>query len=106
MEEYNFKAINSNGITVTGSIKGDNYSKVLKELESTGLQPFYLNKSTVQEKKESKHKTSSSNSVSFSLNKHNSVLLFTKQLANLLKAGIQLDEALDIIINLLKGKVI
>lgn len=102
LEEYNYKAINSNGTTITGTIKGDNYSKVLKELESSDLQPFYLSKNSVEGKKESNRKTIQPNSISFSINKQKSVLLFTKQLANLLKAGIQLDEALDIIINLFK----
>ena len=98
MEEYNYKAINKEGATISGSIRGDSYSKVLQELESAGLQPFYLSKANGQERKKSRGEKS----LSFSPNKHSSVLLFTKQLANLLKAGIQLDEALDIIINLFK----
>lgn len=98
MEEYKYKAINKEGATITGSIMGDSYAKVLRELESAGLQPFYLRKANSQERRERKEQRT----YSFSSSKHGSVLLFTKQLANLLKAGIQLDEALDIILNIFK----
>lgn len=102
MKDYSYKAINQNGLTVTGNIKGDSYSNVLEELESSGLQPFYLDKNTKEKNSDIESKRNSSKNFSLSVNKYNSALLFTKQLANLLKAGIQLDEALDIIINLFK----
>ena len=73
MEEYKYKAINKEGATITGSIMGDSYTKVLRELESAGLQPFYLRKANSQERRESKEQRTHS----FSSSKHGSVLLFT-----------------------------
>ena len=52
MEEYKYKAINKEGATITGSIMGDSYTKVLRELESAGLQPFYLRKANSQERRQ------------------------------------------------------
>lgn len=104
MEEYNYKAITQSGETVAGSISGDSYPKVMSQLEQDGLQPFYLKRADKIDNKKVE-KGSDVSSFSFSFNKHNDIMLFTKQLANLLQAGIQLNEALSVIIGLFKESI-
>ncbi len=44
LEIYNYKAISHSGVTVDGSISGENYQKVVEKLEQDGLQPYSLEK--------------------------------------------------------------
>lgn len=99
MERYYYKAFNQRGDTVEGRISGKSYSKVVSQLEQDGLEPFSLKK-IEENNKASKDK--SFKTYSFSNNKQKNIIIFTKQLANLLKAGIQLGDALEIIVKLFK----
>src|SRR5690554_2484094 len=99
MERYYYKAFNQSGDTVEGSISGSSYSKVLRLLERDGLEPFSVLK-IEEDKEHGKERTF--RIFSFSSNKNTNIIIFTKQLANLLRAGIQLGEALDIIGRLFK----
>ncbi len=102
LEIYNYKAISHSGDTVDGSISGENYQKVLKKLEQDGLEPYSLEKADDGELDQKENISQKFASNAFSLSKHKSVLIFTKQLANLLQSGIQLNEAFAVIIGLFK----
>lgn len=96
MEKYFYKAFNQNGDIVEGSISGSSYSKVIELMEKDGLEPYSVLKIDEEGKTVEKRP---SRTPSFS---GNNIIIFTKQLANLLKAGIQLGEALEIIGKLYK----
>ncbi|MFP4662093.1 MAG: type II secretion system F family protein [Halanaerobiales bacterium] len=103
MQEYKYKAVDNKGVTVQGKISGESYQKIIKILEKEGLHPFELIKQENNKlKKDTEKKVTALNQGFFTLNRHKNVLLFSKQLANLLKSGVQLNESLAIIINLFK----
>ncbi len=93
MARFIYKAIKrNNGEIVEGSMEAESKEKALEILENRELSPYNLQ----EEKKDMSDKKSGS---FFKKNK-NELILFTRQLGNLLRAGIQLDEALQIIKNL------
>lgn len=93
MAQFIYKAIKrNNGEIVEGSMEAESKEKALEILENRELSPYNLQ----EEKKDMSDKKSGS---FFKTNK-NELILFTRQLGNLLRAGIQLDEALQIIKNL------
>lgn len=98
MVEYKYKAINQEGDSVSGVMKADGYQQIINQLEQEGLQLYDLAK--IESNKGDGNTTFSYRGISF--NKKKNVLIFTRQLANLLKAGVQINEAMKLIIALLK----
>jgi type II secretory pathway component PulF len=94
MAQFTYKAINQDtGQTVEGIIDADNSTIALEKIEAKNLSPFSLEEGTKVEIKDT---------TSLFINKENNLILFTSQLANLLKSGIQLGEALGITQRLIK----
>ena len=94
MPQYEYRAINQSGQEVSGVIQADEEKLATKQVEEKGLHLFDL-----KEKEEEK-----SRNVTFSgmKSRGSNLILFTKQLANLLQAGVQLGDALKIISQIFK----
>lgn len=111
MGKYIYKAYDNTGHLVEDELKAEDKKQALDFIQQNGLYPFKL-----QEISDPNFTTFSSTDIesgnkfkdrtgSFSFNvrgKKGDLMLFTRQLANLLGAGIQLGEALKIITELLK----
>ncbi|MBM7623782.1 type II secretion system F family protein [Sporohalobacter salinus] len=97
MAQFDYQALDNQGQTVNGVIEGRNLREAKNKLQSRDLHVFEIDKQESQEE--------DNNSFSGQLNLFNNdnLISFTKQLANLLGAGIQLGEALQIISNLMSG---
>lgn len=91
--KFAYEAINPDtGDTITGSIEAKSQDEALEKIEAQSLSPFNL-----KEEKDKQRKKK------FIFPKRGeNLILFTHQLANLLKAGVQLGEALEIVHRLLK----
>ena len=98
MAQFDYQAIDSQGREVTGSIEALNLSAAKKDLQEQDLYIYEL--TTAQSS--SKPGAVKSKKINF-FQQQDDVLAFTKQLANLLEAGIQLGEALEIINQLSAG---
>ncbi len=101
MTRYIYKALKETGETITGTVHSSDYQNALTNLEAQGLYPFSLEeeRDRRQVKKNGQKQIFSS---LFLKNKNDNLILFTRQLANLLLAGIQPGEALKKISHLLK----
>ena len=92
MAQFNYQAIDNQGQEVTGSIEALNIEEAKRNLQQQNLYVFSLTTAGTSEEQASATETQ----VNF-FQQQDDILAFTKQLANLLGAGIQLGEALEII---------
>jgi len=92
MTNFYFKAVASDGQVRTGAIHAENERWVAQELRRQGLTPVYVGS---QPKKSFELKLPS-----FSGAKRRDVLFFTQELSTLLNAGVPLDRALSITVEL------
>ncbi|MFW5972253.1 MAG: type II secretion system F family protein [Bacillota bacterium] len=92
MVEYNYKYYNDIGDVVEGVIDADAREDAVARLSSQDIQPF-----SVELRKEAGSENISSSSSMNLRSKRSNIILFTRQLANLLLAGVQLSQALLII---------
>ncbi len=96
MALYAYQAINNHsGKIKEGNIEAKSKSEAIKNLEEEGFSVFKL-------EQEDQVKAKKSLSTSFFSSKKSNLLLFTQQLANLLKSGIRLGQALKIVEGLVK----
>jgi len=94
MVKFSYKAINDKGQEVKGKMEALDTDDAKKRLTKQRLHVFELDQID---------KESSSATFSFALaRKNENRILFTRQLSNLLGAGVQLGESLQVIIKLLK----
>lgn len=98
MAEYTYQAYNKNGKQVTGSIEAVTENEATKKLSIKGLYPFKLE---LRSKLENKNSNKLRYSISY--NKSDMQIFFTRQLANLLLAGVQLADALNILIKMMNN---
>ena len=92
MTSFHFRAVASDGQIRTGAIHGESERLVAYELRRQGLTPVYVGK---EAKKSLEIKLPS-----FSGGRKKDVLFFTQELSTLLNAGVPLDRALSITIEL------
>lgn len=93
MVSFSYKALKENGKMVSGSIKAENQKLALLDLEERGLFPY-----EIKIEKDNTNK----GIFKISIFKRDELIQFTRQLANLLLAGIKLGESLEIIGRLLQ----
>jgi type II secretory pathway component PulF len=93
MVEFLYKGYNKKGKEVSGTIEALDRNLALEKLETRDIHPFNLT-----EKGEVKNKPG----VNQVKNRSGELILFTRQLGSLLRAGIQLGEALELISRMLK----
>lgn len=93
MTVFLYKGFNGKGKKVRGTIEALNSNLALEELEARDIYPYNL-VSRDKEKAQSEPERLQ--------NRTDELILFTRQLGSLLKAGIQLGESLDLISRMLK----
>lgn len=96
MNEYSYRAYERTGKEVSGTLRADTKKLALAELERKGLHLFAI------EEKDGEKQTQTAFRFSRE-QRSDGLIIFTRQLANLLLAGIQLGEALQFIGKILKG---
>jgi len=94
MPVYNYKAYDKTGKIVNGVIEAKDKTMVITRLQSSNYFPI-----SIEEQKEKKAKGIN---LSFLLKgvRQKDILIFTQQLSTLLNAGVPLDRALSIIVEL------
>src|SRR5690554_4303209 len=91
MSEFDYRGYNAQGEEVSGVVTADEREQVLDELEEKGVYPFELNL-----------RNEGKADLNAGKNRSGELILFTKQLASLLSAGVRLGEALELIARMLK----
>lgn len=97
MVEYTYQAYNKTGKQVSGSIEAVTENEAARKLSSEGLYPFKLEmKSKLGNDARGLRYTTSNN-------RSEMQIFFTRQLANLLLAGVQLADALNILVKMMSN---
>jgi len=92
MAAFAYKAIDANGKTVSGELDAPNKQQAFRQLEVKELEPLSVNLAGGNENAEAATRSGSEKIVL----KRAQIILFTEEIADLVEAGLQLDQALRV----------